>query len=118
MKKSTINHTIKYTIKYTKKKTARITAVILIAIYVLFTAALPVAAAGDGVTTTLTSFMDLLFSVIKIAGFGLAAWGLINIVIALNSHDPQQRLQGIMFFAGGLIVFFVKEILQAIGVQI
>lgn len=113
-----MKNTTKISVQNTKKRTARITAVALLAIYVLFLTAVPVAAAGDDVTTTLTNFMDILFSIIKIAGFGIAAWGLVNIIIALNSHDPQQRLQGIMFFAGGLIVFFVREILQAIGVQI
>lgn len=115
MKKSTQS----FNLKTTNKKIARNVAAVTVALCILLMSALPVMAAGDGgVSSSLTSFMDILFTVIKIVGVGIAAFGLIKVGVTLLSHDPNQRLDGLLFFGVGLFVFFVKELLQAIGVQL
>ena len=101
------------------KKAARIIAIAVLLLSFVVLSVVPAMAAGDGgVSTSLTSFMDILFTVIKIVGVGIAAFGLIKVGVALISHDPNQRLDGLLFFAVGLFVFFAKEILQAIGVNL
>lgn len=72
---------------------------------------------GGSIDATLNNFVDLLFSLIRVIGGLLTAWGLIQLIMSLNSHDPNQRVSGAFFFAGGLVIFFVKEILNTIGVS-
>ena len=76
------------------------------------------ATSGGSIDATMNNFVDLLFSLIRIVGFIMSAWGLIQLIMSLNSHDPNQRVQGAFFLVGGLIIFFVKEILSTIGVSI
>lgn len=75
------------------------------------------ATSGGSIDATLNNFVDLLFSLIRVIGGLLTAWGLIQLIMSLNSHDPNQRVSGAFFFVGGLVIFFVKEILNTIGVS-
>lgn len=74
--------------------------------------------ASSGVESSMTQFMELLFTITKIVGVGLVLWGVVQFVMALIGHDPNQRLTAIFFLAGGLIVFFAREIMALIGVSI
>lgn len=76
------------------------------------------AGAAGGVESSMTQFMEILFTITKIVGVGLVLWGVVQFVMALIGHDPNQRLTAIFFLAGGLIVFFAREIMQLIGVSI
>ena len=73
--------------------------------------------ASSGVNTALKSFMDILFTVTKIVGVGLTLWGVIQLVMALIGHDPNQRLNALFFLGGGVIVFFAKEIIELMGIK-
>ena len=44
----------------------------------------------------------------------LTAWGIVQIGLALKSHDPSQRANGFFSLAGGIIIMFAKEILTLI----
>ena len=73
----------------------------------------PVYAAGDPITVinNLSSFM---FGLIRAIGIILLGWGIVQVGMSLQSHDPSQRSNGFLTLAGGLIITFAKEILDLI----
>lgn len=73
----------------------------------------PAFAAGDplGVVNNLSTFI---FSLIRAIGLILLGWGVVQVGLSFQSHDPSQRSQGFLTLAGGLIVTFAKEILDLI----
>ena len=73
----------------------------------------PVLAASDplGVVNNLSSFI---FSLIRAIGLILLGWGVVQIGLSLQSHDPSQRSTGFLTFFGGLVIAFAKEILDLI----
>ena len=44
----------------------------------------------------------------------LLGWGIVQVGLSLQSHDPSQRSQGFLTLAGGLVITFAKEILDII----
>ena len=70
-------------------------------------------AVGDPITVinNLSSFM---FGLIRAIGIILLGWGIVQVGMSLQSHDPSQRSNGFMTLAGGLIITFAKEILDLI----
>ena len=70
-------------------------------------------AAGDplGAISNLSSFI---FSLIRAIGLILLGWGVVQVGLSFQSHDPSQRAQGFLTLAGGLVVTFAKEILDLI----
>lgn len=55
-----------------------------------------------------------MFSAIKAIGAILLGFGIVQIGLALKSHDAGQRAQGFMTFFGGVIIYFAKDILDMI----
>ena len=43
-----------------------------------------------------------------------SGWGIVQVGLSLQSHDPSQRSQGFLTLAGGLVITFAKEILDLI----
>ena len=41
-------------------------------------------------------------------------FGIVQVGLSLKSHDPSQRANGFLTFAGGVIITFAKEILNLI----
>ena len=74
---------------------------------------LSVFAASDplGAISNLSTFI---FSLIRAIGLILLGWGVVQIGLSFQSHDPSQRSQGFLTLAGGLVVTFAKEILDLI----
>lgn len=70
-------------------------------------------AAGDplAVVNNLSTFI---FSLIRAIGLILLGWGVVQVGLSFQSHDPSQRSQGFLTLAGGLVVTFAKEILDLI----
>ena len=58
--------------------------------------------------------LTLLFSLIRAIGLILLGFGILQIGLALKSHDASQRANGILTVAGGIVVTFTKEILTLI----
>ena len=71
------------------------------------------AASGDplGVVNNLSTFI---FSLIRAIGMILLGWGVVQVGLSFQSHDPSQRSQGFLTLAGGLVITFAKEILDLI----
>lgn len=70
-------------------------------------------AAGDplAVVNNLSTFI---FSLIRAIGLILLGWGVVQVGLSFQSHDPSQRSQGFLTLAGGLVITFAKEILDLI----
>ena len=49
-----------------------------------------------------------------LVGLILLGYGILQVGLSLQSHDPSQRSQGFLTLAGGLVVTFAKEILDLI----
>lgn len=73
----------------------------------------PVYAAGDPLTV-INNLSDFIFGLIRAIGMILLGFGIVQIGLSLKSHDPSQRANGFLTFAGGLIITFAKEILNLI----
>ena len=69
--------------------------------------------AGDplAVVNNLSTFI---FSLIRAIGLILLGWGVVQVGLSFQSHDPSQRSQGFLTLAGGLVITFAKEILDLI----
>ena len=72
---------------------------------------IPAFAASDplGVVNNLS---DFIFSLIRAIGLILLGWGVVQVGLSFQSHDPSQRSQGFLTLAGGLVITFAKEILD------
>lgn len=64
--------------------------------------------------TAINNLSDFIFSIIKGVGVIIAGWGIVQFAMAIQSHDPSQRTQGILCILGGLLIFFAKEILDLV----
>lgn len=76
-------------------------------------AATPVLAEGDPLTVV-NNLSTFIFSIIRAIGLILLGWGIVQVGLSLQSHDPSQRSQGFLTLAGGIIITFAKEILDLI----
>ena len=70
-------------------------------------------AAGDPLAV-INNLSDFMFGLIRAIGMILLGWGVVQIGLALKSHDPSQRANGFLTLAGGVIITFAKEILNTI----
>lgn len=71
------------------------------------------AANGDPLTVV-NNLSTFIFSLIRAIGLILLGWGVVQVGLSFQSHDPSQRSQGFLTLAGGLVVTFAKEILDLI----
>ena len=44
----------------------------------------------------------------------LLGWGIVQVGLSFQSHDPSQRSNGFLTLAGGIVITFTKEILTLI----
>lgn len=47
-------------------------------------------------------------------GLILLGYGVLQVGLSLQSHDPSQRSNGMLTIAGGIVITFTKEILNLI----
>ena len=76
--------------------------------------ATPALAAGDPLAV-IDNLNNFIFSIIRAVGLILLGWGIVQVGLSLQSHDPSQRSQGFLTLAGGIIITFAKEILDLIS---
>ena len=65
--------------------------------------------------TAINNMSNIIFGIIRAIGVILSGWGLVQVGMSFQSHDPSQRSQGFLCLAGGLIIVFAKSILTAIA---
>ena len=75
--------------------------------------AMPAFAAGDPLDV-INNLSTFIFSLIRAVGMILLGWGIVQVGLSFQSHDPSQRSQGFLTLAGGLVVTFAQEILELI----
>ena len=70
-------------------------------------------AAGDPLTT-INNLSTFIFGLIRAVGLILLGWGIVQVGLSFQSHDPSQRSNGFLTLAGGVVITFAKEILDLI----
>lgn len=105
-------HRNKIDMPRTKRLTRRAFA-LYAALALVCCAATPVLAEGDPLTVV-NNLSTFIFSIIRAIGLILLGWGIVQVGLSLQSHDPSQRSQGFLTLAGGIIITFAKEILDLI----
>lgn len=71
-------------------------------------------AATDDPLTVINNLSTFVFGLIRAVGLILLGWGIVQVGLSLQSHDPSQRSNGFLTLAGGVIITFAKEILTLI----
>ncbi len=96
----------------TLKKVKRIMMITTILSFTLNTA-MPVYAADDpiGVINNLSNFI---FTLTRAIGTIILIFGVVQIGMSYQSHDPSQRTNGVFTLVGGVIITFAKEIIGLI----
>ena len=72
-------------------------------------------ALAEGPLDIVNNLSDFIFAIIKAIGVIVLGWGIVQLGMSIQSHDPSQRTQGMLSVFGGLLIAFAKEILTAIG---
>lgn len=73
----------------------------------------PAYAATDALGAV-NNIATLLFSISRVLGVIFLIWGIVQLALAVQQHDPSQRSNAILSLVGGILVFFVKEIIDLI----
>lgn len=87
--------------------------VVLVTALLLF-GTIGASAAGDNPLTVVNNLSDFIFGLIRAVGIILLGWGIVQVGLSLQSHDPSQRSNGFLTLAGGIVITFAKEILNLI----
>lgn len=64
--------------------------------------------------SVINNLSSFIFSLIRAVGMIILGWGIVQVGLSFQSHDPSQRSQGFLTLAGGTIITFAKEILNLI----
>ena len=85
--------------------------VITIALITVLSAA---AVAADDPIAVVNNLSDFIFGLIRAVGLIILGWGVVQVGMSFQSHDPSQRSNGFLTLAGGIVITFTKEILDLI----
>ena len=70
-------------------------------------------AAGDPIST-INNLSTFIFGLIRAVVLIVLGWGIVQVGLSFQSHDPSQRSNGFLTLAGGVVITFAKEILDLI----
>lgn len=70
-------------------------------------------AASDPIAVV-NNLSDFIFGLIRAVGLILLGWGVVQVGLSFQSHDPSQRSNGFLTLAGGVVITFAKKILNLI----
>ena len=96
--------------KATKGFRAYCAVVITIALITVLSAAF----AADDPIAVVNNLSDFIFGLIRAVGLIILGWGVVQVGMSFQSHDPSQRSNGFLTLAGGIVITFTKEILDLI----
>ena len=96
------------------KKGFRFYVVMVLALTLVLGMSVTAFAATDDPLTVVNNLSDFIFGLIRAVGLILLGWGIVQVGLSLQSHDPSQRSNGFLTLAGGIIITFAKEILTLI----
>lgn len=86
---------------------------VIVALTMILSFGIPVLAAGDPLTV-INNLSTFIFGIIRAIGMILLGWGIVQVGLSFQSHDPSQRSNGFLTLAGGIVITFAKEILDLI----
>ena len=89
-------------------------ALVLLMIPALATGGAAPAPASNDALDAVENLSDFIFALIRAVGLILLGYGILQVGLSFQSHDPSQRSKGILTIAGGIIIVFTKEILNLI----
>lgn len=89
-------------------------AMIAMVLTMLLTVAAPVFATESDPINVVNNLSTFIFGLIRAVGIILLGWGIVQVGMSFQSHDPSQRSNGFLTLAGGLVITFAKEILNLI----
>lgn len=107
-------------IRHNEKMEARVKrgfrryAAIVMCITIMLMLSTTAFAATDDPLTVVNNLSDFIFGLIRAVGIILLGWGIVQVGLSLQSHDPSQRSNGFLTLAGGIVITFAKEILNLI----
>ena len=107
------NNTQKQEIPSKVKKGFRFYAAAVLSLALVMGMSVTACAAGDPITVV-NNLSDFIFGLIRAVGLILLGWGIVQVGLSFQSHDPSQRSNGFLTLAGGVIITFAKEILNLI----
>lgn len=96
------------------KKGFRRYAMTVITVTAIGAMSVPAFAAGSDPISVVNNLSDFIFGLIRAVGLILLGWGIVQVGLSFQSHDPSQRSQGFLTLAGGIVITFAKEILNLI----
>ena len=85
-----------------------------VCLLLVLTALMIPAFAADDPLAVVNKLSEFIFSLIRAVGLILLGYGILQVGLSFQSHDPSQRSNGILTIAGGIVVTFTKEILTLI----
>lgn len=86
----------------------------ILALTMVMSMAMPAFAATTDPLQVVNNLSDFIFGLIRAVGLILLGWGIVQVGLSLQSHDPSQRSNGFLTLAGGIVITFAKEILTLI----
>ena len=107
------NNTQKPEIPAKVKKGFRFYAAAVLSLALVMGMSVTAFAAGDPITVV-NNLSDFIFGLIRAVGLILLGWGIVQVGLSFQSHDPSQRSNGFLTLAGGVIITCAKEILNLI----
>lgn len=87
---------------------------IYVAVVLLVGISTVTAFAADDPLAIIDNLSEFIFGLIRAIGLILLGWGIVQVGLSIQSHDPSQRSNGFLTLAGGLVIAFTKEILNLI----
>ena len=94
------------------KKFFSFSLILLMGIFIAFTSTNVYAA--DDPLSVVNNLSNFIFGLIRAIGMIILAFSVVQIGLSIKSHDPSQRANGFLTFAGGVVITFAKEILTMI----
>ena len=94
------------------KKIEKILKVVNVGV-VLLIMSTPVYAAEDPLSV-INNLSTFIFGIIRAIGMIITGMGILQFGLAIKSHDPSQRDNGLISIAGGILIVFSKTILDYI----
>ena len=95
--------------KSTKKLLAIFSVLVLMLCFIT-----PAFADQNDPIAVVNNLSEFVFGLIRAIGIILLAFGIVQVGLALKSHDASQRANGFLTLAGGVIITFAREILNLI----
>ena len=99
--------------KEKNNKIIKVLSIISIISFLIIQTIPNVYAASDPLTA-INNLSEMLYSIAKGVGVIMCIYAIYNFATSFASHDPNQRLSGVLVFVGGLFLLFAKTIINTI----